>query len=191
MLSPTLFVCFINNIIQHVPEGVEVSLFADDLALWVQDNDLQRAVELTQRALVVLEQWVAKWKLQISIEKTDVVVFTNDTYEAKFRPNLRLCGERLGFNETPTFLGVTFDRQLTFNAHIKKIKRKAKSRIHCTQALSGIDWGCCRDDLRLIYLVYVRSAVEYAAPAWAPFVSKSQMNSLEVSQNAAARVITR
>ena len=86
---------------------------------------------------------------------------------------------------------MTYNRQLTFNAHIKKIKRKAKSRIRCMQALSGIDWGCCRDDLRLIYLAYVRSAVEYAAPVWAPFVSKSQMNSLEVSQNAAARVITR
>ncbi|GFS14486.1 hypothetical protein ElyMa_003164200 [Elysia marginata] len=37
--------------------------------------------------------------------------------EAHWRPNLTISGQPLKYCESPTFLGLTFDRQLTFNHH--------------------------------------------------------------------------
>ncbi|GFR58189.1 RNA-directed DNA polymerase from mobile element jockey [Elysia marginata] len=49
VLSPTLFLIFINDISSNLPEGVEVSLFADDLALLAQNEDLEQASSLLHR----------------------------------------------------------------------------------------------------------------------------------------------
>jgi hypothetical protein len=95
VLSPLLFLCFINDIAALLPEGVEVSLFADDLALWTQNEDREAAEELMQRALKTLEEWAQKWKLQISIEKTEVTYFTNNSHEAGYVPELKLMGQTL------------------------------------------------------------------------------------------------
>ena len=61
MLSPVLFTCFVNDITAELPEGVNVSLFADDLALWTQHEDMDEAELLMQKALNVLWQWSDKW----------------------------------------------------------------------------------------------------------------------------------
>jgi ribonuclease HI len=188
--SPLLFLCYIDDIEANLPQGVGVSLFADDLALWTQATSIEEAEEMMQEALDRLAAWSKQWKLEISVEKTEVVLFTNAPLEAKRRPQLQLHGQPVNFNATPTFLGVTFDRQLTFNAHIDKIKAKLTHRAKVLGALNGRSWGCWKDDLRLLYLSYVRAAADYCAAAWGPCASDTQLKKIEVAQNAAARVIT-
>jgi ribonuclease HI len=190
VLSPTLFLCFINDITKELPEGVGVSLFADDLALWTQDADIDVAEVLMQKALDALERWSLRWKLEISTEKTEAMLFTNASAEAGRRPSLELLNTELVYNPNPKFLGVTYDRTLTFSAHIEKIKCKMKSRTKVLQALRGRDWGCNKEDMRGLYVSYVRAAADYCAAAWAPSASATQMEKIEVAQNAALRVIT-
>ena len=47
-----------------------------------------------------------------------------DPHQANLQPNLLLLGSRLRFNPTPTFLGVTFDRTLSFSKHVSSLKAK-------------------------------------------------------------------
>jgi len=187
VLSPLLFLLYINDICDGL--DVNVSLFADDLALWVQDTELERANAKIQKALHKIEEWCAEWKLQLNTEKSEVTVFSTDSHEAKYRPHLTLLGEPVQFNPTPTFLGVTFDRTLSFNAHIAKVTKKMKSRCNVLKALRGRDWGLDQSDMRQVYLTYARSAAEYCAPAWAPSTSDTQMKKLETAQNEHLRVI--
>jgi len=42
----------------------------------------------------------------------------------------------------------------------------------------------------MLYLVYMHSAADYCASAWAPSASSSQLHKIETTQQAAARVIT-
>ena len=190
VLSPTLFLCFINDITDKLPPNCEVSLFADDLALWTQSSDIDEAESSMQKALDVLENWSKKWKLEINVEKTEVTYFSNDNQEAKHQPYLELFGEVLNYNPYPRFLGVTFDRQLTFNGHIDILVKKVKTRLKIMQTLKGKTWGQNRSDLRIVYLTYIRSCIDYCCAAWAPSTSKTSLDKLETVQNSAARIIT-
>ncbi len=54
----------------------------------------------------------------------------------------------------------------------------------------GTSWGCRESTLRQIYQAYARAYVEYASPAWWPYISAAQRRQLEVQQNHAARIVT-
>jgi len=71
----------------------------------------------------------------INTDKTEVTYFSNDSKEAQYKPSLELHGVEIGFNPTPKFLGVTFDRHLTFTSHIDQLKKKMKSQTKTLRAL--------------------------------------------------------
>ena len=64
--------------------------------------------------------WVKTWKVQPSPAKCVMSCFALDPKEChgKVKPRLNFFGQPLGFGETPTFLGLKLDGQLTFAAHI-------------------------------------------------------------------------
>ena len=56
-------------------------------------------------------------------------MFSVDPHQANLQPNLLLLGCRLRFNPTSTFLGVTFDRTLSFSKHVSSLKAKFFPRL--------------------------------------------------------------
>ena len=57
----------INDLFDKIPKSVEVSQFADDLALWITGQDLQNCGEVMQDAMKFLENWSQTWGLYIHI----------------------------------------------------------------------------------------------------------------------------
>ena len=55
VLSPILFLLFINDLVKDLPEGVECSLFADDAAIYCSDPSLEEAQKLLQKAVTAVE----------------------------------------------------------------------------------------------------------------------------------------
>ena len=53
------------------------------------------------------------------------------------QPNLLLLGSRLRFNPTPTFLGVTLDRTLSFSKHVSSLKAKFFPRLKALRCISS------------------------------------------------------
>ena len=60
VLSPLLFHLFINAITPNFPSGVEVTLFADDLAVFATEKTIAGAKEKVQAALDELRKWAEK-----------------------------------------------------------------------------------------------------------------------------------
>ena len=99
-LSPLLFSVFIDDIADRLPEGVEVSLFADDLALWVSDTNIGDATRLLQQGLNTIDEWAEKNKMNINVGKCETTLFTTHNGEASVKPSLRLRGAQ--FPSIPT-----------------------------------------------------------------------------------------
>jgi ribonuclease HI len=190
VLSPLLFLIFINDIMKDLPAGVKASLFADDAALWAHGRTVGEAEDKMQAALTLLEKWADKWRMTISTEKSESTVFTLDAAEARAEATLTLCGQPLKHNPNPKFLGVTFDRRLTFSAHVALTADKMTRRLQALKCMSGHDWGSCGSDLRALFTGFVQSVAEYGAAAWSPFISATSMSKLEVAQRAGARAIS-
>ena len=53
VLSTTLFILAVNNIVQQLPPGVQCSLYVDDFAIWLIYSDVHVAENILQRAHII------------------------------------------------------------------------------------------------------------------------------------------
>ena len=190
VLGPVLFSLFINDLPASLPSSVSCSLYADDVAIWSSSPSVPTAVEATQGALFRLERWSEYWCLPLIPSKCEASFFSVDPHQANLQPNLLLLGSRLRFNPTPTFLGVTFDRTLSFSKHVSSLKAKFFPRLKALRYISASSWGPSEESLSVLYKSFLRSLLTYASPGWFPFLSATNITKLERLHRAASRAIT-
>ena len=186
VLGPVLFSLFINDLPASLPSSVSCSLYADDLAIWSSSPSVPTAVEATQGALFRLERWSEYWCLPLNPSKCEVSFFSVNPHQA----NLLLLGSRLRFNPTPTFLGVTFDRTLSFSKHVSSLKAKFFPRLKALRCISASLWSPSKESLSVLYKAFLRSLLTYASSGWFPFLSATNITKLERLHRAASRAIT-
>ena len=92
-------------------------------------------------------------------------------------------------NITPRLLGVILDRSLTFNAHLKKLTASLSSNIRIARATVHTSWGWRRSTLKMVFHALIRSKLDYAAPAWQPWLSAINLSCLDCLQNRSFRLI--
>ena len=114
--------------------------YADDLAIWSSSPSVPTAVEATQGALFQFERWSEYWCLPLNPSKCEAS-FSVDPHQANLQPNLLLLNSRLRFNSTLTFLGVTFDRTLSFSKHVSSLQAKFFPRHKALRCISSSSWG--------------------------------------------------
>ena len=191
VLSPLLFLFFINEFAELLPDHTDCALFADDASLWTSNCSLDTAQDNLQESVKIIEEWSKKKKLIINTDKgkTESTFFTTDPAEAIFKPEIKLLGKDIHYNPNPKFLGIELDRTLSFQKHIKTVTGKVVGKCKMLAALSTKTWGWQKKNMRSVYITAVRSIMDYAAPAWQPFCSKTQLQHLDVAQNKALRIV--
>ena len=187
VLSPSLFIIFFDDIIKELPRGVRGAIYADDLVLWCSEKYIGTAQVRLQTALDKIIKWTKKWIVTINKSKTTYSVFTLSTKEQTAK--LFLDGQRLKEDATPTYLGVTFDRRLTWTKHTNTACSRAKLRISIMKKLAGTDWGADQSILKKLYVGRVRPVLEYGIAAWGT-TSESNFKKLNRVQNQAQRIMT-
>ena len=82
VLGPTLFLIFINDIVQSLKSTVK--LFADDTNLYLILEDPKQRAEILNEDMQRIAEWAAKWKVKFNPIKTKLVNFSrklNPVYE--------------------------------------------------------------------------------------------------------------
>ena len=97
-------------------------------------------MEATQGALFRLKRWSEYWCLPFNLSKCEASFFSVDLYQAHLQPNFHLLGSLLRFNPTPAFLGVTFDRTLSYSKHVSLLKAKFFPRLKALRCISALSW---------------------------------------------------
>ena len=186
VLSPTLFILFINDVVKELPKGVKAALYADDLVLWCTEEYTTTAAHRMQMALDKISAWTEKWCLQINKEKSVASLFT--LTQQKPQP-LTLGDTPLIYEDEPTYLGVTYDKHLTWKAQIKNAEAKARKKLNIMRKLAGTNWGANEKILKQVYQGNIRHTLEYGSTSYMA-AAPTQLNKLEKVQNQALRVIT-
>ena len=191
-ISPLLFLLFINDITEYMPNDAATSLFADDTAASVEcSKNETEATERMQKNIDGIKSWADDWKMRLNAGKTQVMVISSNDKHTKWKPQLKLEGQNLEVVNEYKFLGVTIDNKLNFNKHVTNVIAKAKKRSKILRCLSGKDWGQNLETQRALFATYIRSALEYAAPSWYPWLGKTARLKLETVQNECLRIMTR
>ena len=66
------------------------------------------------------------------------------------------------------FLGVAYDRRMTFGTQVKKVCQQMLRRTNLLRVVGGTTWGWQKQDFRTVYFATQRSVAEFAAAAWTP-----------------------
>ena len=186
VLSPTLFLLYINDITDSITKHVSNTLHADDLAVWTSSEHTSTATYRLQEVVNNITSWTDEWGLKLNASKTNATLFSLS--KANEKVNLKLRGTALPQTDTPTFLGVTLDTRLTWKPQIEQMERRGIRKLSLLKKLAGTAWGA---DCRLLSRVYtgaVRPTLEYGSTSWGT-AAKTNKSKLDRVQNMGLRLI--
>ena len=115
--------------------------------------------------------------------------FSVDPHQANLLPNFLLLNYRLRFNPNPTFLGVTFDRTLSFSKHVTSLKANFFPRLKGLRCISASSRGPSKESLCFLYKAFLWPLLTYASPRWLPFLSVTNITKWERLHRAASRAV--
>ena len=130
VLSPLLFLIYVNDLPAPYHKQNSLSQFADDTAQWAFSLNIHIAAKRLQQDILKLAMWCAKWRIKVNPIKTKVIIFSRSILARKTELNLKLYGETLKIYPQVKFLGITFDSQLTFQKHFEDILNRCNTRYH-------------------------------------------------------------
>lgn len=169
ILGPLLFIIFINDIVS----GLEVNylLYADDLKLYSEIQTIADCERL-QKALESVSEWCISNCLPLNISKCNVMTFSKKINYLHFEYVMDgIIIQRPNYIKD---LGVTFDPKLNFIKHIELTISSAC--INLGFILRNSKGFTDMHTLRLLYISFVRSRLEYASIVWSPIYNNHIMD---------------
>ena len=151
VLSPLLFLIYVNDLPPLHHKQNSLSQFAGDTAQWAFSLNVRNAANLLQQDLLKLAMWCAKWRIKLNPETTKVIIFYRAMLARKAELNLKLYGETLKIYPQVKFLGIIFDSKLTFRPHFEDILERFNNRYYRLRLLANKKWGPSPATLIQIY----------------------------------------
>ena len=183
-----LFLFYINDLATTLNNNAVIALFADDVSILTTAR--KREDTEAQSVVSSVVTWSQEWKLNLNTEKSEVCPFSTWSNDRSWNPTIFIGNQKVCVNTTPRLLCVILDRSLTFNAHMKKLTTSLASGTRIIRATARTSWGVCRSTLKMVFHALIRSKLDYAAPAWQPWLSETNLTNLDCLQNCFLRLIT-
>jgi hypothetical protein len=86
-------------------------------------------------------------------------------------------------------LGVYLDSPLTMKFQLENLRCKSLTQLQQLSRVSNSIYRLEQANLRTMYIAYIRSILQYAAPAWYACMSKTNLAALQQIQNQALHII--
>ena len=202
VLSPILFSLFMNTLnettLKHntrnkytkAHDKIKISQFVDDSALWVTSNSPKQGIKKLQKILPDVEKWALNFGFKINPLKTQTIVFRHKetVLNDGNLPKLTLCNNTLEYKENITFLGLIFDKTLTWQNHINSVIGRCEKDLNVIRSIKGKNWGSSKKCLATIYKALIKSKIQYGLVAYGS-ANKTYLDKLQVMQNRAIKSI--
>jgi len=161
-----LFVVFINDLPEQLPNQSGLYLYADDTKIYRDirsDEDSQKL----QEDIYCMHEWSEKWLLKFHPEKCHTMSIGKNNNDRHYKLNQDLSDMEKTNNEKD--VGVIIDDKLTFEKHITEKINKANSilGIIC-RSFEYLD----KRTFKMLYVALVRPHLEYANAVWKPYKKK-------------------
>ena len=190
VLSPTLFLWFINDIPTRTKRNHEyTALFADDLVYYIFYKKISQGIKNEiQKYLNEIDEWSKLWRLSFSASKCNYTIFTKTGSSTnKDNVDIKLNQQRLTYVSNPKFLGITFDENLKFEKHVEQIKENNISRLNILKILTYSNWSLRQRTILAVYKSLTRSLIDYCAFLY-DVMSKTAQEQMQIIQNNALRI---
>ena len=165
VLSVTLFLIAINDIVRTVQSPVKFSIYADDITVFVTGKNLDTSQQIMQNTLNKLELIANNNGFKFSKTKTTATLFTK---HSNYNPNLNLYMEncKLAIRCQVKILGITFDHNLSWIPHLKILKKECVNRMNILKIMASKNWGADQQIIANTYRTIIQSKIDYGTTAY-------------------------
>ena len=130
ILSPLLFIIYMNDISQAAPKGSSVNLFADDTSLYVNDTCPRQLANELQHAADCLSSWFTKWLLTVNPEKTAMMLIRRKRMAPlSFQIIVFVNGKPVPQVLTHKHLGLIIEHTLSWTPQVISVCSRAAKKI--------------------------------------------------------------
>ncbi|XP_058816323.1 uncharacterized protein LOC131679600 [Topomyia yanbarensis] len=136
VLAVTLFLIGINDVFRHLPKGIYILIYADDIVLLASGQNARRTKTKLQTAMRKVTEWADKVGFSMAAEKSVTTHICKHLHHP-WRQKITVGGTTVPFRKTAKIIGVTFDRKLSFKPHFAKVKAEAQSRGRLIKTISS------------------------------------------------------
>ena len=158
ILSPTLF-----NIKIKCVNDTDSSLYVDDFGIFYKSKNMENIEFRLQRCLNIVVTWATENGFKFSKTKTQCFLFFFHLRGLHPDPVLNIYGPPIPVVEEAKFLGLLFDKKLSFIPHIKAAKAKCLKALDVLKVLSNTNWGGDLSVLLNLYRSLVRSKLDFGS----------------------------
>ena len=163
------------NVRQHIPSDIP------------SHNQIIPAVNLkSQQHLHIINNWTKKNKMKLNEKKTKNMIF-NFTKKYQFTTKLSVNNQPIEIVKETKLLGTFLTDDLKWDKNTSEIVKKAFKRMQILNRASS--FTSSRQDLKKIYLIYIRSILEQSAVVWHSSLTSKNRRDLERVQKVAVKVI--
>jgi hypothetical protein len=90
-----------------------------------------------QNYLNRIKLWLKTWRLMMAPHKCNYIAFSNNKSKCDDEElGIKLLGINLNKNDSPTFLGIRFDKHLSFKNQLDYLKQVCMKRVNDLKVLS-------------------------------------------------------
>ncbi|KZS01206.1 Pol-like protein, partial [Daphnia magna] len=144
-------------------QGVSLRMYADDISASIAHRHRRKARLELQKALFRFRKWCKLWKFTISVSKSFTISFSRRR-GSNAPLQLEALGERIPDVEEGKFLGIIFDRKLSWRPHVLELLGKVAQRHNLFKILLRRSMNLKAKLLINLYLALVRSIMDYSYP---------------------------
>lgn len=187
-VSPILFLIYVSKL--FVSTRVLHISYIDDFSLTVASNSVHTNVRILEEEIKVLVELAKEKAIQFDLEKTELIHFSRTK---KQLPSIRLPGGAIKEPEKCVrWLGIWFNRSLSFREHIQYRTTQAKQAFYRLMRLANTERGLSPLAVRQIYMACVSSIADFGSEVYWKGTKQGQafiLKALQSLQNMATRRI--
>ena len=140
----------------------------------------------SQQWLDDIDRWTVNQQMQINEKKTKTMIF-NFTEKYQFTTRLQLKNENIDVINSTRLLGTILSDDLGWDKNTANLVKKANARMELLRKVAS--FGTPQDDLKTIYILFIRSILEQSATVWHSSLNEDNCSDLERVQKSAIKVI--
>jgi hypothetical protein len=184
ILGPLLYTLYTSDL--PVSRKTTLSTFADDTAIFATHLDPTTASLNLQDHLNNIEKWRQKWKMKVNETKSSHITFALRKGQC---PSVCINQTVIPYVETVKYLGLHFDRRLTWKEHIAMKRKQLDHKTREIKWLIGKNSPLSLENKMLIYKKILRPVWTYGIELWG-CADKSNIAIMQRYQSKLLRTIT-